>query len=177
MLEHLTRLGIGVSSFASVGDKYDVSSNDMLMWWEQDKTTKLALLYVESFGSPRRFAQTARRVGRQFPVLTVIGGRSAAGQRAAASHTAAAATPLVTQEALFDQAGVVATTSLGELIDAAALLACQPLPAGNRVAIVSNAGGAGVLAADACGDNDLRVATLSEATQQRLRRLLPAARP
>ena len=162
VLEHLTRLGIGVSSFASVGDKFDVSSNDMLMWWEQDKTTKLALLYVESFGSPRRFAQTARRVGRQFPVLTVIGGRSAAGQRAAASHTAAAATPLVTQEALFGQAGVIATTSLGELVDAAALLACQPLPAGNRVAIVSNAGGAGVLAADACGDNDLKVATLSD---------------
>ena len=174
VLEHLTRLGIGVSSFASVGDKFDVSSNDMLTWWEQDKTTKLALLYVESFGSPRRFAQTARRVGRQFPVLTVIGGRSAAGQRAAASHTAAAATPLVTQEALFGQAGVIATTSLGELIDAAALLAGQPLPAGNRVAIVSNAGGAGVLAADACGDNDLKVATLSEATQQRLRRLLPS---
>jgi len=174
VLEHLTRLGIGVSSFASVGDKLDVSSNDMLMWWEQDKTTKLALLYVESFGSPRRFAQTARRVGRQFPVLTVIGGRSAAGQRAAASHTAAAATPLVTQEALFGQAGVIATTSLGELVDAAALLACQPLPAGNRVAIVSNAGGAGVLAADACGDNDLRVATLSEVTQQRLRKLLPS---
>jgi acyl-CoA synthetase (NDP forming)/RimJ/RimL family protein N-acetyltransferase len=173
VLDHLTRLGIGVSSFASVGDKYDVSSNDMLMWWEQDDKTRLALLYVESFGSPRRFAQTARRVGRQFPVLTVIGGRSAAGQRAAASHTAAAATPLATQEALFSQAGVVATTSLGELVDAAALLACQPLPAGNRVAIVSNAGGAGVLAADACGDNGLKVATLSEATRERLRSILP----
>jgi len=174
VLDHLTRLGIGVSSFASVGDKYDVSSNDMLMWWEQDETTRLGVLYVESFGSPRRFAQTARRVGRQFPVLTVLGGRSAAGQRAAASHTAAAATPLITQEALFGQAGVIAATSLGELIDAAALLACQPLPAGSRIAIVSNAGGAGVLAADACGDNDLRVATLSERTQQRLRKLLPA---
>jgi acyl-CoA synthetase (NDP forming)/RimJ/RimL family protein N-acetyltransferase len=174
VLDHLTMLGIGVSSFASVGDKYDVSSNDMLMWWEQDNTTRLGVLYVESFGSPRRFARTARRAGRQFPVLTVIGGRSAAGQRAAASHTAAAATPLITQEALFGQAGVIATTSLGELIDAAALLACQPLPAGNRIAIVSNAGGAGVLAADACGDNDLRVATLAERTQQRLRKLLPA---
>ena len=174
VLDHLTRLGIGVSSFASVGDKYDVSSNDMLMWWEQDHKTKLAVLYVESFGSPRRFAQTARRVARQFPVLTVIGGRSAAGQRAAASHTASAATPLVTQEALFEQAGVIATTSLGELVDTAALLACQPLPGGPRIAIVSNAGGAGVLAADACGDNDLKVAILSEATQQRLRRLLPS---
>jgi acyl-CoA synthetase (NDP forming)/RimJ/RimL family protein N-acetyltransferase len=174
VLDHLTKLGIGVSSFASVGDKYDVSSNDMLMWWEQDNTTRLGVLYVESFGSPRRFAQTARRASRKFPVLTVLGGRSAAGQRAAASHTAAAATPLITQEALFGQAGVIATTSLGELVDAAALLACQPLPAGDRIAIISNAGGAGVLAADACGDNDLRVATLSGRTQQRLRKLLPA---
>ena len=173
VLEHLSRLGIGVSSFASVGDKYDVSSNDLLMWWEQDGTTRLGVLYVESFGSPRRFAQTARRVGMRFPVLTVIGGRSAAGQRATASLTAVAATPLITQEALFEQAGVVATTSLGELVDTAALLATQPLPAGNRVGIISNAGGAGVLAADACGDAGLRVAVLSEPSQQRLRRLLP----
>ena len=173
VLEHLSRLGIGVSSFASVGDKYDVSSNDLLMWWEQDRTTRLAVLYVESFGSPRRFAQTARRVARQFPVLTVIGGRSVAGQRAAASHTAAAATPLITQEALFGQAGVIATTSLGELIDVAALLACRPMLTGDRIAIVSNAGGADVLAADACGDNDLQIAVLSELTRQRLRRILP----
>jgi acyl-CoA synthetase (NDP forming)/GNAT superfamily N-acetyltransferase len=174
LLEHLSRLGIGVSSFASVGDKYDVSSNDMLMWWEQDGTTRLAVLYVESYGSPRGFARTARRIGRQFPVLTVIGGRSAAGQRAAASHTAAAATPLVTQEALFAQAGIVATTSLGELVDAAALLACQPLPGGNHVGIVTNAGGAGVLAADACGDNGLAVAALADTTRDQLRRILPA---
>jgi acyl-CoA synthetase (NDP forming)/GNAT superfamily N-acetyltransferase len=174
VLEHLSRLGIGVSSFASVGDKYDVSSNDLLMWWEQDNITRLAVLYVESFGSPRRFAQTARRVGRQMPVLTVIGGRSAVGQRAAASHTAAAATPFITQEALFEQAGIVATTSLGELIDVAAMLSCQPLLAGSRIAIVSNAGGAGVLAADSCGDNGLTVAALSDRTRQRLRRLLPS---
>ncbi len=173
LLEHLGRLGIGVSSFASVGDKYDVSSNDLLTWWEQDGQTKLAILYVESFGSPRGFARTARRVGRKLPVLTVIGGRSAAGQRAAASHTAAAATPLVTQEALFSQAGVIATHSLGELVDAAALLACAPLPDGRRIGIVSNAGGAGVLAADACGDSGLTVATLGCATQRKLARLLP----
>src|SRR5215472_12941733 len=180
VLEHLSRLGIGVSSFASVGDKYDVSSNDMLMWWEQDGITKLAVLYVESFGSPRRFAKTARRVGRQFPVLTVIGGRSAAGQRAAGSLTAAAATrtavagtPLITQEALFGQAGVIATTSLGDLVDAAAMLYSQPLPQGDRIGIVTNAGGAGVLAADACGDNDLKVAALSQPVMRRLRRLLP----
>jgi len=173
LLEHLGRLGIGISSFASVGDKYDVSSNDMLTWWEQDEQTTLAVLYVESFGSPRGFARTARRVGRHMPVLTVIGGRSVAGQRAAASHTAASATPVVTQEALFAQAGIVAAHSLGELVDAAALLASQPLPAGRRVAIVSNAGGAGVLAADACGDSGLTVAVLDVRTQHRLAGLLP----
>jgi acyl-CoA synthetase (NDP forming)/RimJ/RimL family protein N-acetyltransferase len=172
-LAHLSELGIGVSSFASVGDKYDVSSNDMLTWWEQDGQTRLAAMYVESFGSPRKFARTARRVGQRIPVLTVISGRSDAGQRAAAWHTAAAATPLVTQEALFGQAGVIAATNLGELLEAAALLASQPLPLGHRVAIVSNAGGGGVLAADACADHGLRVATLSRPTQRRLRDLLP----
>ena len=173
LLERMSRLGIGVSSFASVGDKYDVSPTDMLTWWAQDEVTRIAVLYVESFGSPRKFGGTARRVGQRMPVLTVVGGRSPAGQRAAASHTAAAATPLVTQEALFDQAGVIATTSLGELIDTAALLACQPLPAGNRVAIVSNTGGAGVLAADACGDHGLHVVRLGAATRRKLRWLLP----
>ena len=174
LLGQLSRLGIGVSSFASVGDKYDVSSNDLLMWWAQDDVTQLAILYVESFGSPRKFARTARRVGHRMPVLTVIGGRSKAGPRAAASRTAAVATPLVTQEALFGQAGVIAVASLGELTEAAALLAGQPLPAGCRVAIVTNAGGAGVLAADACSDNGLQVAQLAGATRRRLGRLLPA---
>ena len=135
--------------------------------------TRIAVLYVESFGNPRKFAGTARRVAQRMPVLTVIGGRSPAGQRAAASHHAAAATPLATQEALFGQAGVIATTSLGELVDTAALLACQPLPAGNRVAIVSNAGGAGVLAADACAGHGLQVVQLGAATRRALRRLLP----
>jgi acyl-CoA synthetase (NDP forming)/RimJ/RimL family protein N-acetyltransferase len=174
LFEHFNRLGIGVSSFASVGDKYDISSNDLLTWWEHDGQTKLAVLYVESFGNPRAFARTARRVGRKMPVLTIVGGRSAAGQRAAASHTAAAATPLVTQEALYSQAGIIATHSLGELVETAAFLSCQPLPAGERVAIVSNAGGAGVLAADACVDAGLTVAALATVTQQRLAAVLPA---
>jgi acyl-CoA synthetase (NDP forming)/RimJ/RimL family protein N-acetyltransferase len=173
LLDQLTRLGIGVSSFASVGDKYDVSSNDMLMWWEQDELTRLAVLYVESFGSPRKFARTARRVGQHMPVLTVHAGRSAAGQLAAASHTAAAATPMITRAALFEQAGIIATTSLGELLEASALLASQPLPLGGRVAIVSNAGGGGVLAADACTDAGLTVTALGGQTQRRLRHLLP----
>jgi len=174
LLAHLTALGLGVSSFASVGDKYDVSSNDMLTWWERDGETKLAILYVESFGSPRKFARTARRVGQRMPVLTVVGGRSAVGRAAAATHTSAAETPLVTQQALFGQAGIIAVPNLGELVEAAALLAAQPLPAGDRVAIVSNTGGAGVLAADACGDHGLRVPVLGAATRQRLASLLPS---
>jgi acyl-CoA synthetase (NDP forming)/GNAT superfamily N-acetyltransferase len=174
LLEHLSRLGIGISSFASVGDKLDVSGNDMLAWWEKDETTKLAVLYLESFGSPRKFARTARRVGARLPVLTVHAGRSAPGQRAAASHTAAAAAPLITRQALFEQAGIIATTSLGELLDATVLLACQPVPAGGRVCVVSNAGGAGVLAADAAAEAGLTVVTLSPAAQDRLRAILPA---
>ena len=130
MVEHLSRLGIGISSFASVGNKLDVSSNDMLMWWEQDGVTTLAVLYIESFGNPRKFARTARRVGMRMPVLTVHAGTSEAGQQAAASHTAAVATPLVSREALFEQAGIIATPSFGDLIEATALLAAQEPPKG-----------------------------------------------
>jgi acyl-CoA synthetase (NDP forming)/L-amino acid N-acyltransferase YncA len=168
----LSRLGIGISSFASLGDKCDVSGNDLLMWWEQDPATKLAMLYLESLGNPRKFGRIARHAGATMPVLTVHAGRSQAGQRAA-SHTTASATPLVTREALFAQAGVIATRDIGELLDAAALLASQPVPTGDRVAVVSNAGGAGVLAADACTDAGLHVATLGGQTQDELRRLLP----
>lgn len=172
--EQLSRLGIGVSSFASVGDKLDVSSNDLLMWWAADQSTKLAVLYVESFGNPRKFARTARRVGATMPILTVPAGLSAPGQRAAGSHTAAAATAALVQRALFDQAGIIAADGLGELLDAAALLAHQPVPAGPRVAVVSNAGGAGVLAADACVEAGLSVPTLTDETRHRLAALLPA---
>ena len=135
--------------------------------------TGLAVLYLESFGNPRKFARTASRVGQKMPVLTVHAGRSAPGQRAAASHTAAIAAPLITRRALFEQAGVIATASLGELIDVAALLAAQRPPAGGRVAIFSNAGGAGVLAADACTEAGLTVHAMTAGAQRRLRELLP----
>ena len=173
LLEHLSRLGIGTSSFTSVGDMLDVSGNDMLMWWEADNTTELAVLYLESFGDPRRFGRTARRVSAKIPVLTVHAGRSAPGQRAAASHTAAAAGPPITRQALFEQAGIIATTSFGELLDAAALIASQPVPAGSCVSIVSNTGGAGVLAADACVDAGLAVSTPGPKTRSRLQDVLP----
>lgn len=174
LADQLSRLGLGVSTFASVGNKYDVSGNDMLEWFDQDQATRLAVLYLESFGNPRKFAGTARRVARRTPVLIVDAGRSAAGQRAAASHTAAAATPSVTRRALFDQAGMIVTDGLGELVDVAALLATQPVPGGRDVAIVSNVGGAGVLAADACGDHGLTVHTTGGAARRKLRTLLPA---
>ena len=174
LVDRLSRLGLGISSFASVGNKYDVSSNDLLTWWEQDGTTELAVLYIESFGNPRKFARTARRLGARMPVLAVQAGTSMAGQQAAASHTAAAATPLVTRKALFEQAGVIATDSLGELLDAAALLASQPVPAGRSVAVISNIGGAGVLAADACTECGLTVHKTSSETRRRLRALVPA---
>jgi acyl-CoA synthetase (NDP forming)/GNAT superfamily N-acetyltransferase len=151
-VDHLSRLGIGISSFASVGDKLDVSSNDMLLWWEQDGVTRLAVLYIESFGNPRKFARTARRVSAAMPVLTVLAARDEQGSDA---HT---------REALFEQAGVVTTRAFGELIQATALLATQPVPAGRTVAIVSNVGSAGTLAADACADLGLSVHSVTDTT-------------
>ncbi|MBJ3812655.1 GNAT family N-acetyltransferase [Streptomyces flavofungini] len=160
LLSGLARLGVGVSSFVSLGDKYDVSGNDLLQWWECDGRTDLALLHLESFGNPRAFARTARRVTRRMPILTVDAGRTEAGRAAAASHTSAAATATMTRQALFRQAGITATRSAGELLEAAALLHSQPLPAGTRVAVVTNAGGAGVLTADACAEAGLSLPPL-----------------
>ncbi|WP_460072831.1 bifunctional acetate--CoA ligase family protein/GNAT family N-acetyltransferase [Streptomyces sp. YKOK-I1] len=173
LLDGLSRLGIGVSSFVSLGDKYDVSGNDMLQWWESDGRTELALLHLESFGNPRAFSRTARRVTRRIPVLTVDAGRTEAGRKAAASHTAAAATRTMTRGALFTQAGITATRSVGELLETAALLHSQPLPAGSRVAIVTNAGGAGVLTADACAEAGLALPPLTPATTDELLGVLP----
>ena len=148
LVGHLSRLGIGISSFASVGDKLDVSGNDMLLWWEHDSVTRLAVLYIESFGNPRKFARTARRVSCAMPVLTVLADRSEA------------AGPGLAREALFEQAGVITTRGFDELVQATALLATQPVPAGRTVAIVSNVGSAGVLAADACAELGLTVHAL-----------------
>ena len=172
LVEHLSRIGVGISSLVSLGDTDDVAGTDMLLWWESDAATKLALLYVESIRNPPKFARTARRVGRSMPVLTVIVGRSITGRRLAGAR-AAAATPLLTRQALFEQAGVIAVANLGELLDTAVLLAAQPVPAGTRVAVVSNTRGAVVLAADACGDAGLQVARLAGDTQRALRDLLP----
>lgn len=173
LVEVLRQLGLGVSTVVSTGDKYDVSGNDLLLWWLQDERTAAAVLYMESFGNPRKFSRLARALARTKPVLAVRSAESDVAQRAAASHTAAAATPAVTRDALFEQAGVIAVDTVSEVTDVLAALAWQPLPAGNRVAILSNAGGAGVLAADACVHNGLVVPPLGAATRAALARLLP----
>lgn len=177
IIDYASRLGLGMSTFVSVGNKADISGNDLVQYWESDDNTNLILLYLESFGNPRKFARIARRVGRKKPVIAVKGGRSAAGFRATQSHTGAlVATSDVTVDALFRQAGVIRTDVLAEMFDVAALLTTQPVPKGDRVAIVTNAGGAGILAADACEDLGLRVPELAAETQTALKGFLsPAA--
>lgn len=167
--------GLGLSSFVSVGNKADISGNDLLQYWEEDERTRVILLYLESFGNPRRFARIARRVGRAKPVVAVKAGRTGAGRRAAGSHTAALAADDVAVDALFRQTGVIRADTLDEMLDLAAALASQPLPAGRRVAILTNAGGLGILCADACEANGLTVQELAEDTRRRLKEFLPPA--
>lgn len=173
VIEHAVQRGIGLSTFVSVGNKADVSGNDLLAYWEDDSRTDVALLYLESFGNPRKFARIARRVGATKPIVAVKSGRSVAGARATSSHTGAlVASSNVTTDALFRQTGVIRTETLSELFDVAALLANQPLPAGGRVAILTNAGGPAILAADACEAGGLEVPPLPEETRAKLRPFL-----
>jgi acetyl coenzyme A synthetase (ADP forming)-like protein len=175
IIDYANALGLGLSSFVSVGNKADISSNDLLSYWEQDERTGLVLLYLESFGNPRKFARIARRVARTKPVLAVKSGRSAAGARATSSHTGALlAASDISVDALFHQAGVIRADTLAELFDVASLLANQPIPAGRRVGIITNAGGPGIMCADTCDAGGLEVVQLSEQLQTRLAEGLPA---
>ena len=175
ILDYARSLNIGFSTFLSVGNKADVSGNDLIQYWAEDQRTDVILLYLESFGNPRKFAEIAKRVGKTKPIVLVKAGRSASGARAAASHTGALATSDVIVADLLRQAGVIRTDTLEELFDVASLLANQPLPRGRRVAILTNAGGPGILAADACEARGLTLAPLAETTVARLRSFLPAA--
>ncbi|HEY7074165.1 MAG TPA: GNAT family N-acetyltransferase [Solirubrobacteraceae bacterium] len=173
-IDEACRRGLGLSAFVSTGDKADMSGNDFLRAWEQDDATASVLLYLESFGNPRAFSRVARRVSAVKPVIAVKSGRTAAGARAAASHTGA----LVgasdrTVDALFAHAGVIRTRTLGEAFDAAQLLTGGPLPAGDRLAIVTNAGGPGIACADACAATGLRVEPLPTRTRGELAASLP----
>jgi acetyl coenzyme A synthetase (ADP forming)-like protein len=175
MLELAARHGLGLSSFISVGNKADISGNDLLQYWEEDPGTGVVALYLESFGNPRRFARIARRVGATKPIVAVKGGRSTAGARGTSSHTGALLSSSdVTVDALFSQAGVIRADTIHELFDVAALLSAQPVPAGRRVAIVSNAGGPAILCADACRADGLDVVELDAEVRRRLGRQLPA---
>ena len=166
--------GIGLSSFVSMGNKADLSGNDFLEYWAQDPDTAVLLLYLESFGNPRRFGRIARRITNDKPIVAVKSGRTAAGQRAASSHTGALlAASDVTVDALFAHAGVLRAETVGEMFDVAGVLARQPLPRGDRVAVLTNAGGPGILCADACEAEGLRILPLSAATRARLAEALP----
>ncbi len=175
VLGEAERRGLGLSSFVSVGNKADVSSNDLLRYWKQDEATDVIMLYLESFGNPRQFARIAREVSQIKPIVAVKAGRTVAGSRAASSHTAALASPDAAVDALFAQTGVIRVDTLEELFDVAQVLSDQQLPAGRRVGIVTNSGGPGILAADACEANGLVVPELTETTQAALRGFLSSA--
>ena len=175
-LDHAERRGLGLSSFVSMGNKADLSGNDFLRFWEQDDGTDAVLLYLESLGNPQRFGQICRRLTASKPVIVVKSGRSAAGRRAASSHTGAllqASEAAV--DALFDHAGVIRVQTLDEQLDVAELLARQPLPRGDRVAIVTNAGGPAISCVDAGMAAGLRVEPLTEDTRRALADHLPPA--
>jgi len=157
MLGEAARRGLGVSTFVSAGNRADVSGNDLLQYWEGDPATEIALLYLESFGNPRKFARIARRFARSKPIVAVNSGRRA--MAPGLRHTSVEV-PEASVQALFEASGVIRTGTLAELFDVALLLATQPLPAGNRVAVLSHSTALGMLVADALGTAGLELARL-----------------
>ena len=174
ILDYANRNNIGISQFVSVGNKADVSGNDLIMAWEDDPQTDVITLYLESFGNPAKFSRIARRIGRRKPIIAVKSGRTSAGSRAASSHTGALASSEEAVNALFRQAGVVRVDTIEELFDTASLLANQPVPMGRRVGIVTNAGGPGILAADALEANGLVLPELSADLRAAIGQRLPS---
>lgn len=174
IIDITSKLGLGMSSFVSVGNKEDISANDLVQYWENDENTDVILFYLESFDNPVKFSRVARRVTKKKPVVAVKSGRSKAAFRATQSHTGALLEASdVTVDALFKQSGVIRAETLDDMFEITSVLAHQPIPKGNRVAILSNAGGAGILAADACESNGLRVPEFSNETKEKLRSILP----
>jgi len=166
-------LKLGFTQFVSMGNKANVSSNDMLEYWENDPRTKIIALYLESFGNPRKFVRITRRISRKKPILVVKSGRTVAGAKAASSHTGALAGSEVAIDAILETCGVSRSDTIEELFDLAAALASQPLPKGDRIAILTNAGGPAIMATDAVIQHGLRLATLSAQTRRRLAVFLP----
>ena len=168
-----SRLNLGLSSFVSVGNHADVTVNDLVEYWEQDQTTDVILLYLETIVDPHRFRQIAERVGRKKPIVVLKAGRTQAGQSAAGSHTAALATNEMAVDALFTQCGVIRARTLEEFLALATGLSAQRLPVGCNVGILTNSGGPGVLCADSCAAEGLSVPGLSKQTQSTLASFLP----
>ncbi len=173
ILDYAEELGIGIHQFVSVGNKADISGNDLLLYWADDPEIRVILMYLESFGNPRRFYRIARQLTRKKPIFVVKAGRTAAGARAASSHTAALAGTDLAADALMEQCGVMRAQTVEELFDYAMAFPRLPLPKGNRVAIISNAGGPAIILADACESLGLSVAELAPATQQAIRQRVP----
>lgn len=157
ILQYAAERGLGFSTFVSAGNRADVSGNDLLQYWDEDPNTDLALLYLETFGNARRFARLARRISHRKPILCVKSARSGAGRRMAQAHIGASPQNDAEVEALFQQAGVIRADTLEELFDIALLLSNQPLPRGNRVAVVSNSGGVATICADACESRGMEI--------------------
>lgn len=174
ILDYAAEYGIGIRNFISVGNKPDVSGNDVMEYWAEEEGSRVILMYLENFGNPRKFVNLARRVTREKPVIAVKSGRTTAGVRAVSSHTGVLASQDVAVDALFAQCGVIRVDTVEELFDLAMAFGHLPVPAGNRVGIVTNAGGPGIIIADACESEGLEVPELTPATQSRLRGVLAA---
>lgn len=158
VLETVARRGLGLSSFVSAGNRADVSANDLLQYWEADPATSLILLYLESIGNPRKFTRITRRLSRVKPVVAVRSGRYS--QALPLGHNVRRTSlPSKAVDAVFEQSGVVQTSSLGELFDVAAILAYQPLPRGDRVAVLGTSAALEFLAADAVQAARMTVST------------------
>ena len=172
VLDYANEYGVGIAQFVSMGNKPDVSGNDLLLQWEHDPAVRAILMYVENFGNPRRFLEIASRITRRKPIIVVKSGRSRVGARAAASHTGALAASDTAVDALLAQAGVLRADSIEELFDMA-MAFTQPPPRSRRVAVLTNSGGPGILAADALERQGLEVAELKPETVERLAPLFP----
>ncbi|NNG17410.1 MAG: GNAT family N-acetyltransferase, partial [Gemmatimonadales bacterium] len=174
VLDYASEYGIGISQFVSMGNKPDVSGNDLLLQWEDDDTVDTILMYVENFGNPKNFLRIATRISKRKPIIVVKSGRSAVGARAASSHTGALAASDTAVDALMQQAGVIRAGSVEELFDIAMAFSGQPLPKSRRTAVMTNSGGPGILAADALTLNGLEVPRLQRETLEKLRPHFPA---
>jgi acetyl coenzyme A synthetase (ADP forming)-like protein len=173
VLEAAREVGLGFSQFVSLGNSADVDVNDLLEVWEHHAGTRVIMLYLESLSAPQRFLELASRIVRSKPVVVFKGGRTAAGARAASSHTGALASGDTAVDALLAQAGVVRARTLEEMFGLALAFSSASLPKGRRVAVVTNAGGPAIAATDALADHGLTLATFSLGTEQALRGFLP----